>query len=353
MRFNSMISEKVLFVGSLSGIMQTSWQRMRCLCAMGFDVSTQDTDFFSVDGYRRITRRITGEPFDTKKVAAFNKEILRAVAEIRPKFVWFDKCLLLEADTLIQISKKWPETVTIAHQDDNPFGLRTYENHYWRRFVTAIPFYNVHLVKRDSDIQNFKVRKAQAVVKFVTGFSNELFYFDPPENISNCIVAFVGTQMDDRAEWIRAIDRHEGIPLKVFGNRWNRSLVYYSSKNRFQKAISVEALRRMISGRSIMLNFVSKSNCDEYNGRTFDIPACRGFLLAERTEFHREHFEEGIEAEFFSSVEECISKVLFYSKNESARVKIAKAGHDRCHSSRYDLKSRMLTAFQEISRLRD
>lgn len=82
--------------------------------------------------------------------------------------------------------------------------------------------------------------------------------------------------------------------------------------------------------------------------RTFEIPACGGFLLAERTPTHLELFEEGKEAEFFSTVEECADKSRFYTRNEPARSKIARQGYRRCIASDYSLGGQLSHALQRI-----
>ena len=67
---------------------------------------------------------------------------------------------------------------------------------------------------------------------------------------------------------------------------------------------------------------------------SFEIPACCGFMLAERTEEHRMYFEEDREAVYFSSFDEALSKIRFYISHDSIRRQIALAGHLRCINSR-------------------
>ncbi|MCL4553102.1 MAG: glycosyltransferase, partial [Candidatus Marsarchaeota archaeon] len=52
-------------------------------------------------------------------------------------------------------------------------------------------------------------------------------------------------------------------------------------------------------------------------------------------------FEEGKEAEFFSSFDELLAKIQFYLKNETTRMEIARAGRRRCFESDYSYRNRM------------
>jgi spore maturation protein CgeB len=87
---------------------------------------------------------------------------------------------------------------------------------------------------------------------------------------------------------------------------------------------------------------------DQHTTRTFEIPACGSMLLADRTEEHRDFFEEGQEAEFFDSIDEMIDKLKFYTRNESARKRVADGGYQRCKQAGYAYMCRLSTALKEL-----
>ena len=82
-----------------------------------------------------------------------------------------------------------------------------------------------------------------------------------------------------------------------------------------------------------------------------EIPACGSFLLADRTDEHQEFFVEGKEAEFFSSVDELVEKVRFYTANEPRRRRIAVAGQERCRTGRYAYLYRLKDTLVQIGTL--
>ena len=105
----------------------------------------------------------------------------------------------------------------------------------------------------------------------------------------------------------------------------------------------------MIAGSQIALGFLRELNPDQHTTRTFEIPAIGGFMLADRTEDHLEFFEEGREAEYFSSDEEYRDKVAFYLANEPTRTRVAAAGHRRCITSGYSYDDRIRIVMRELA----
>ena len=75
-------------------------------------------------------------------------------------------------------------------------------------------------------------------------------------------------------------------------------------------------------------------------------------MLAERTQEHLKLFEEGKEAEFFSSNEELLNKCKYYLQHDEERKKIAEAGTKRCITSGYSNVETLRKLVNEALKLR-
>lgn len=98
----------------------------------------------------------------------------------------------------------------------------------------------------------------------------------------------------------------------------------------------------------ISLCFLRKINYDLQTSRSVEIPACSGFMMAERTDEHLSMFEENKEAVYFSSKEELLEKCKYYLVHDSERKSIALAGRKRCITSGYSNEGMIRSAFKLI-----
>ena len=96
-----------------------------------------------------------------------------------------------------------------------------------------------------------------------------------------------------------------------------------------------ENYSKALGAFKISLCFLRKMNYDQQTTRTMEIPACGGFMLAERTKEHLELFDEGKEAVYFSTNRELLELCRYYLSNEKKRKSIAEAGLQRCKTSGY------------------
>src|SRR5262249_1778690 len=164
------------FSGSLDGQWQSGWQRCESLKQLGHEVIP-----FSQDGYvsRALVRnplsRLMGKVYDEPVLKEFNRDVLAAVIDTQPDIAWFEWPVLLRGETLSQARLRLPDCTLISFQDDNPFGLRPGEQQRWRCFIEAIPEYDLHLVKRLSDVLEFQRRGARRTQLFRHGFYAPLF----------------------------------------------------------------------------------------------------------------------------------------------------------------------------------
>ena len=67
----------------------------------------------------------------------------------------------------------------------------------------------------------------------------------------------------------------------------------------------------------------------QIKGRTFEIPACGGFMLTGDADNLSEYFEDGKEIVIFHSTQELAEKSKYYLEHGDERVAIARAGYER------------------------
>jgi hypothetical protein len=340
---------RIFFLGNLAGEWMSGWQRCETLRQLGHEVIPFcQSAFVKKAAPSRWKRLANCCSFDDATVTVFNEQWLLALCECRPDIAWLEWPKMLRRETLLEARSRLPRCRFISFYDDNPFGSRTDELWQWKMFFEAIPEFDLHLVKRNEDIAALRLRGARRAELFMHGCYEPLFH--PRRGSASLVhqVSFVGTALDHRVSFIRRLIVREQLPLEVFGNRWARTLLYHLRREHFHPPALGLAYVDVIRDSRISLGFVSSSNRDEYTMRTFEIPACMGFMLAERTPTHQALFEEGVEAEFFATVEECADKARFYLRDEVARRRIAKAGYQRCLDSNYSLRRRMSNALSHV-----
>ena len=276
---------------------------------------------------RKIAQRLVTGP----GVARLNRDILHIAEREKPDILWADKLLYMRPQTLDRLRALG--IATVSYMIDNPFGPR--QDPGWRLYMKDIPHYNLHVVQRERNILDYTSRGARDVIKIQTAYEPTI-HFPPPEGWSDADrdrgVSFIGTPYDNRAQFLTRLWKEFNLPVTVSGGLvWKPALgseataaIYRGNGELYR-----DEYREGIWRSKINLSFITHSNCDEFVHKSFEIAGCGGFLLAERSEGHKQRFREDEEAVFFSTIEECVEKIRRYLPDEAARTRIAAAGHAR------------------------
>ena len=171
----------------------------------------------------------------------------------------------------------------------------------------------------------------------IQGFDSD-FHKPAPDPGSPYVgkVIFIGFGEQDRLEKMTRL-AESGIEVHIWGNGWPPRMTRGAHPNLhfYGKPLTGHAYAEAISNAAVNLCFLRKLNRDRHTSRSIEIPACAGFMLAERTNEHLALFEDGKEAVFFDSDDDLVRKTRHYLANPQEAADIASAGYRRTRASDY------------------
>lgn len=339
---------KVLYVGPLhpNG---TCFARCKALRFLHASLDTLDTSFVGQVGsriYRYLENQIC---FGTTFLSA-NQALIRKVYSTRPNVIWIDKGFWIYPRTLHLLRRTG--AFLVQHNTDDLEGR--YGRWSYRLLRKTVQYYDINFTTNHDNIDSMRAMGAPRVELTALGYDHERFYPVPLEENerrkwSNPIV-FVGHWEPQTESYVRAMAA-AGLPLKVYGWNWRKARHQKELSNIISpQFLGTEDYVRCLVGAKIGLGFVSKINRNQTAGRSFEIPACGTFLLAQRTEEHQRLYEEGKEADFFSDEDELVEKARFYLADDHFRRHVAERGRQRCLSSEYSWLGHMRRDWAKVCR---
>jgi spore maturation protein CgeB len=217
-------------------------------------------------------------------------------------------------------------------------------------FDRHLGLYDAFLTTKSYNVAELRAAGCQRVVYLANSFDPDThrpMVAEHPTQQFGAPVSFVGTFERPRAASLRKL-AEAGIPIRIWGWFWRRWGHPPEGAIVEGREVIGDDYARVISESDINLCFLRKANRDLQTTRSVEIPAAGGFMLAERTDEHRDLFEEGVEAEYFGSDEELIEKCRYYLAHPDQRKRIAKAGRLRCVNSGYDYRSRLAEGLRAL-----
>jgi spore maturation protein CgeB len=196
-------------------------------------------------------------------------------------------------------------------------------------FKHSIPLYDIVFTTKTNTIEQFINLKAKRVEYITQAFSRFEHYSDQYFKDYDFGILFIGSPEKDRIEKLLFLS-DKNILVNIFGNGWEKfNLQNHSNIIINNKELVGEDYRKAIRSSSITLNFLRKINDDLHTSRTFEIPACGGFMISERSSEHSDFFVEDKEAVYFDDARELYEKITYYINNEKNRNEIRINGYKK------------------------
>lgn len=305
-------------------------------------------------------------------IKSLNKEVQQLAQQHKPDLLWAEKQEYLFPETLERLRQL--DVRTLHYTPDPYFTLS------WKRTAlldACMPLFDYVITSKRYELDEYR-RVCQQAIFMPLGFAEAVHRPVVPSDKTvrqafSSDVAFIGG-WEPRREAMLSLIAGLGCDLKIWGygwdhfidGRWTPRRAYrlrqLAGKEPFRIRKSQELARALqggevygdsyawaLSGAKINVGFLRRVCPDQHTTRTFEIPACGSMMLADRTDEHREFFEEGKDCEFFSCEEELIDKVRYYLDNDSEREAIARNGYKRCLDSGYSYEQRLLTVLHQLN----
>jgi len=280
-----------------------------------------------------------------------NAVLIRTVEEVKPDLLF---CFLfaeeLKKETIDYITRKTKTKTFNWFADD-----------HWRFSVFSKSWAPLFTRVSTTDSQAVKKYKALGIDVIKTQWAANPFIYKPQlqstENKNKHFdITFVGKNYGNRGAYIDFL-KAQGLPAEGYGGRWPSGRVDHKKMLGIFTFSKInlnftESPYMTAGGRLKLLTklFVKKelgavkfnvhkivpnmqmaigTQRRQIKGRTFEVPACGGFLLTGDADNIQDYYIEGKEIAIFKDKNDLAKKCKYYLEHEHERLAIVKAGYER------------------------
>lgn len=305
-----------------------------------------DAEIFNDEGEFKKTLKFAGpgsifyrflnkycNKFFSRQIQNFFLELAESY---KPDAIFVIKGYYLSPATIKKIKTAYPGIVWVAFNPDNPFDQKKGTANRW--ILDSIPLFDVYFTWGKYLVPLLIAGGAKDARHINCGYDPKTHFVasatPEEEREYSADISFVGSWDRSREEWLTYLKSYN---LKIYGNTWGRVRDKVLLGRWSRKAVLGRDYSLACGLSKININLLREQNLTAHNCRTFEVPACGGFMLATRSGEQEAIFPPGIGADYFSTPEEMVSKVEYYLAHEGERKKIAKTGHLLGQEYTYDL----------------
>lgn len=227
-------------------------------------------------------------------------------------------------------------TKVINYNIDDPTGHRDVRR--FNCYRSSLAEYDLVVVVRAENVAEVQALGARHVLR-VFRSADEVTHAPRPlsdedKKMWDADVLFIGTWMPERGPFLLKLVEL-GVPLSIRGARWDKAPEWEQLRPFWRGGhIEGDDYAKAIQCAKINLGLLSKGNRDLHTTRSLEIPALGGLLCAERTSEHLSLYDEGKEALYWSSAQECANVCMKAVQHPESLDAIKVAGLIRYKTNR-------------------
>lgn len=201
--------------------------------------------------------------------------------------------------------------------------------HYAPWFLRALPQYDCVFSPRVGMANDLRALGVRHVAPLWFAYNPRAHFPEPARTVEehqqfDVDVLLAGGADRERVTMVTPLLR-AGVRVGLYGGYWSR---FTATRAYARGFLDAAGLRRATATARISIGLVRRANRDDHSMRTFEIPAMRGCLLAERTATHEALFGGTEEAVgYFSNAEELVVQVQRLLGDPERRTRLAETAH--------------------------
>ncbi len=347
---------KILLHGEPLNMGSGSWCYAETLKQMGHTIipygSYENVEIYQQSHYWKAIRKLNQRNLLEVHRRRHVDGLIRLANETLPHIIIITKGIFFAHQDIERLKLTGAWVVNINHDD---FFSQNINNHSAIQRA-SLPAYHHLFTTREVNVAELKPYNPNVtffMFAYYPNFHKEPLLTQEDRAKWQTDVLFVGSQFAHRAKLLAQLVHSVKADYAIYGNNWNK-IAQSSPLTPFikKRPIFGEDMAKAIRSAKITLGFLAKENRDDYTQRTFEIPACGGLMLMERTARQQAFFREGVEAEFFDAdnIEELCQKVQLLLHDEPRREAIRRAGQEALHRQKHTYQDRLVQFLEHYSR---
>ncbi len=315
---------------------------------LGWAVHEVDRRNFGANGGRSLLMRGLARLGRQQVEAAFRNEILQACKSLRPDVLFTVKGTGLSAPMLEEAGAG--DTRVVMYYPDFKFNYSGIDQ-------SSFAAYHLFVTTKTFQVPWLRERLGTTRVAYVPhGYvdaTHQPVLDSVEESEYRFDVLYAGNHSPFKQGWLNElVELRPGTDLAIVGNRWREQRPHVAiPEDAFLGEQQGVGYTKAIQLARINVAFHFGPTNSEWQDlvstRTFEIPACGGFMLHIDNDEVREFFAPGVEIDVFSSAEELRDKINYYLPRPELRQQMIRRAYARCVPA-YGYMNRAAQVHQEL-----